>query len=305
MNKKGFAISVILYAVVFIIITIFYILLGIIKSRYSVSNDLRNSIFNDLNSVEHLYTKLDKDEPVSLLRVDPNGGSVEFDGNVITTPTFVVNYAGETIMVPDANRDNLVEGGNVFTVSYDANGGDSNPSSASVGATKTTEYAFDVWQSSGECGSFENGVYTFPSTYGSECTKTASWIPNIVINANNEITLASSPTRRGYYFIGWESSVDSEIYQAGSNYMVTQNTVMTAQWIEDVWAKDLSYSDIITKMNCEDVQCALDKIAKILSDIGNMRRMRAVDLSYDNSKTHLPCSDVQCAITELNKIAGK
>ena len=34
-----------------IIITIFYILLGIIKARYTVSNNLRNDIVEEINNV--------------------------------------------------------------------------------------------------------------------------------------------------------------------------------------------------------------------------------------------------------------
>lgn len=37
MNKKGFAVSIILYSIVFIIVTILYMLLGIVKTRYEVT----------------------------------------------------------------------------------------------------------------------------------------------------------------------------------------------------------------------------------------------------------------------------
>ena len=59
MNKKGFAISIVLYAIVFLIITIFYVLLGVIKSRYNTNNDLRNSVVDELNSEEHIRDNLE------------------------------------------------------------------------------------------------------------------------------------------------------------------------------------------------------------------------------------------------------
>ena len=50
MNKRGFAISIVLYSLVFLLISILYMILGILKARYNVENDLRNSIIQELNS---------------------------------------------------------------------------------------------------------------------------------------------------------------------------------------------------------------------------------------------------------------
>ena len=52
MNKKGFAISIILYSVVFLIITILYMLLGILKTRYTVTDNLRDTIIEQLNEID-------------------------------------------------------------------------------------------------------------------------------------------------------------------------------------------------------------------------------------------------------------
>ena len=60
MNKKGFAISIILYSLVFLIISIFYMLLGIVKTRYTVSSGLRESVIEELSSGNSLYTKIAK-----------------------------------------------------------------------------------------------------------------------------------------------------------------------------------------------------------------------------------------------------
>ena len=52
MNKKGFAISIILYSVVLLIIAILYMLLGIEKNRTEVSEDLKDNIMEQLNNVD-------------------------------------------------------------------------------------------------------------------------------------------------------------------------------------------------------------------------------------------------------------
>ena len=60
MNKKGFAISIILYSLVFLVISIFYMLLGVVKTRYTVSSGLRESVIEELNSGNSLYNKVAK-----------------------------------------------------------------------------------------------------------------------------------------------------------------------------------------------------------------------------------------------------
>lgn len=55
MNKKGFAISIIMYTIVFLLISIFYIILGILKTRYSVSDKVRNDIINQLNDYDNIH----------------------------------------------------------------------------------------------------------------------------------------------------------------------------------------------------------------------------------------------------------
>ena len=55
MNKKGFAISIVMYSVVFLLITMFYIILGILKTRYNINDDLRKTITEELNSNENIH----------------------------------------------------------------------------------------------------------------------------------------------------------------------------------------------------------------------------------------------------------
>lgn len=50
MNNKGFAISIILYSIVFLIITILYMLLGIVRQRYIINENLREEITKQINT---------------------------------------------------------------------------------------------------------------------------------------------------------------------------------------------------------------------------------------------------------------
>ena len=51
MNKKGFAITIILYSIIFLIVSILYILLGIVKTRYVVESDLRKNVNDTVNAI--------------------------------------------------------------------------------------------------------------------------------------------------------------------------------------------------------------------------------------------------------------
>lgn len=51
MNKKGFAVSILLYSLVFIIISLLYMLLLTMRTRYKVESDLRESIVEQLNDL--------------------------------------------------------------------------------------------------------------------------------------------------------------------------------------------------------------------------------------------------------------
>lgn len=53
MNKRGFAISIILYSLVFLLITILFMILGILKTRYNVSTNTRESVIEDINSIDY------------------------------------------------------------------------------------------------------------------------------------------------------------------------------------------------------------------------------------------------------------
>ncbi len=51
MNKKGFAITIILYSIIFLIIVILYILLGIVKTRFTVEKNLRENLNEAIDGI--------------------------------------------------------------------------------------------------------------------------------------------------------------------------------------------------------------------------------------------------------------
>lgn len=52
-KEKGFAISIILYSLVFLIITVLFIILGILKTRYGVSNKTRKAVIEEINASDY------------------------------------------------------------------------------------------------------------------------------------------------------------------------------------------------------------------------------------------------------------
>ena len=262
MNKKGFAISVILYAIVFLIISIFYILLAIVKTRYNEADDLKKSIITSLNSMENVYSKLENDNPVNVLIINPNGGVVEINGEVINAPLRIIGYAGDQVELSPATHSDVVNTDNFYTLSYNANGGTPTPATQSVMITSTSKYTFTSWEGDESCATEEN-VYTFPLDNGVICTKTARWGVE-VNNVTQPVNLANAPTRLGYAFTGWKSSGENNMHGSGTSYLVTRDTVMTAQWEVDIDADEVSYSNSSTNLNCDNVQCAINEIDSIL-----------------------------------------
>ena len=257
MNRKGFAISVILYVIVFLIIAVFYILLGIVKSRYSVNNDLKNNISNTLNGIEYIYGKLDNENAVNVLKITINGGETE------DTMEFI-KYGNDTLEISNPTRDPSRSIGTTYTLSYNSNGGIPIPANQTASVINVVSYLFNSWDPMGDCGELSNGTYTFPERYGTICTLTAAWSPQYDTEENLNVTVANGITKAYSIFDGWKSSIDGKLYQGGDSYFLNTDTVMTAQWTLDVDAVNLEYnnSDI---PSCTTVQCALDEITNLVN----------------------------------------
>lgn len=157
-----------------------------------------------------------------------------------------------------------------YTLSYNANGGSSTPSSVSalqdqtitlasaightsVPSTGTITISYNANGGSGAPGN-STGTYTNTTTYtfnkwtyngsnynaggsftmpASNVTMTASWSTNTSRTSNPSITLSSTrPTRNGYTFLGWSesSSATSASYSAGTAYTFSTNKTLYAVW---------------------------------------------------------------------------
>ena len=163
------------------------------------------------------------------LSVDPNGGTVLFNGENRTTLTSVTQMYGTTISLPNASKANT-QSSDTYTVSYNANGGSTTPSSQTSTVTTTTSYTFNNWDTSGTCGALLGGTYTFPNSLQTTCTKTADFTSSSSSVAT-PITLASGAgSKTGYHFSSWQSSTDNNDYNASTSYTPTADTTMTAQW---------------------------------------------------------------------------
>ena len=60
---------------------------------------------------------------------------------------------------------------------------------------------------------------------------------NLSNTTSAQVTLAAGTglTKEGYIFAGWKSSTDNEVYEAGENFTLTEDTIMTAQWTEAIY----------------------------------------------------------------------
>ena len=69
MNKKGFAVSVVLYSIIFLVVTTLFMVLGLMRTRYNVNNELRENIIESIN------------DEVNVGSLFPSGESCEIVGN--------------------------------------------------------------------------------------------------------------------------------------------------------------------------------------------------------------------------------
>ena len=167
----------------------------------------------------------------STLTVNPNGGTVTFNGADRTSSTSVTQDYATTIALPNPTKTTTTVDNGTITVSYDEHGGTA-VSDATLTKKKTTVFTFASWSNSGTCGTLSNGTYYFPDSNGTTCTKTASWSESYNnFTSPSSITLPSI-SRTGYTFNGWYTAASGGT-RAGANptvYVPTANTTLHAQW---------------------------------------------------------------------------
>lgn len=98
MNKKGFAVSVILYSIVFLIITTLFMLLGIMRTRFNVNNELREKIRESINEEVSAGTLFPSSEKCEI-----KGNTSNYTDNLILT----INVSKQGEYVGDDNNGKL------------------------------------------------------------------------------------------------------------------------------------------------------------------------------------------------------
>ncbi len=148
MNNKGFAISIILYSIVLLISTMLFMILGIMRTRYNVSNRLRKSIMEDLN--ENMgYTSFTSSDSCTLV-----GSSDDYSNELILT---IQTTGGDQYSFGDgywdSNNTILVDHSGIYTGYFrDVVGGEGNCSAEIISKTMyqkrecaQNDYNFGNW----------------------------------------------------------------------------------------------------------------------------------------------------------------
>jgi len=110
MNNKGFAISVILYSIVFLIVTIMFMLLGIVKTRYTVNDKLKENVIQKIYDIPNNSTTSQSSHTcnitgssnsytpnlvLSIIVSDNKGSMYSFDGiNYSSSNQVTVDHSG-------------------------------------------------------------------------------------------------------------------------------------------------------------------------------------------------------------------
>ena len=173
--------------------------------------------------------------------------SLSFSISFSTSSSHSATRSGGTITVPKRTS---------YTVTYNANGGSSAPSSQTKWYDETltlttskpyrTNYVFSYWNTSSTASGTS---YASGGSYTGNASLSlyAIWNPVISYNANGgtnapasqtktygqSLTLSSTvPTRFGYEFMGWgtSSSATTASYQPGGSYTSNSATTLYAIW---------------------------------------------------------------------------
>ncbi len=162
----------------------------------------------NIKKVIIIYNKKIVEDPKYTLTINPGQGSIVGE----TTKT---GKNGEqiTISTPTAPLG--------YKITLNGNGG-----SVSQVAINSN-YTFDKWTLSGG-GTISGNTYTFGTQDG---TLTASY--------NHIGVILPTPTREGYTFLGWYTSVTggSKVGDAGSKYVPTGNVTIYARWEDKIAPK--------------------------------------------------------------------
>lgn len=163
----------------------------------------------------------------SIWRQNSTSGTTRAPGDVINSITSDITlYAiwvngvtqkGSIILGSISRPAKTITG---FTVSFDSQGGNS---INSISSTKTVNYSHKGWSDS------KNEYDTVSAyTFDSDAELSAIWSETYI---NNPIKLPAGPSRTGYEFLGWATSLNSNSYlQPGQEIVLTENVTYYAIW---------------------------------------------------------------------------
>ena len=94
MNNKGFAISVILYSIVFLIVTIMFMLLGIVKTRYTVNDKLKENVIQKIYDIPNNSTTSQSSHTCNITGSSSSSNHVTVDHSGTYTGYFIDSDGG-------------------------------------------------------------------------------------------------------------------------------------------------------------------------------------------------------------------
>ena len=163
------------------------------------------------------------------LTVNPNGWKVTVNGSTYTSSTDITWSCNSTGTLT-LQKDNTTNTSNC-TVNFNWNGWTPTESSKNATITKTTKYS-GSWTDSDTCGTMNGNTYTFPSSNGTKCTKTAKWATGNVNTSTWSITLPNA-SRTGSGFSGWYTAPNggTRVWWAWDSYTPSScGVTLYAQW---------------------------------------------------------------------------
>ena len=161
------------------------------------------------------------------------GGSYTPTANV--TMYAVWSSAQQAITLPAASTATKANESEKYTITFNANGGNVSPTSAT--ATKTTSYSFDKWALNSATGSkYAAGASYTPSA---ATTFYANWTSSTSTTSIN----LPVPTRTDYTFVGWASSSSATSADIGTGSITpSASATIYAVWSQNIITYSISYN---------------------------------------------------------------
>lgn len=237
-----------------------------IDNRTALYNSNQSNVTLTLTSNLTLYAQTSDSPSEATITFDVNGNGGTNTSSSCTPPTV---YNGATPATCSITSPNITPASNTPTI---------------IGWSNASDRRISDWPIETERGVYTSATYyaqtrndpvTFNVTYDNDgaTSNSASNTTCVIVSTYNGVVqpvtcshpLASAPVRTGKTFKAWKSSINNGFYQASESVNIASNVTFTAIW--DVWARDVSYDNTITNINCNDTQCALDYLHSKLTAI--------------------------------------